>query len=293
MIGSLVVLVLASMVGVPSAAAQVCGNGLLELGESCDDGNTAAGDCCSSTCVLAPVGVVCRAAASPCDVAERCTGVLDVCPADSGPAPDSDGDGRCDPLDGCPTVSDPQPLDRDFDGIGDACDPCTNVAGAEIRTTRLRIRGLSVPAGNERIKLKGTFAVATTPVFDPIQRGMRFVVASADTTVIDVVIPPGELDPMSDPDERRGWQQRGTIYQYTDRAGTAGGIQRVVARQVGSDLRVMVLGRGGSYPLPVGEPEIVMTFVADPPTGQRQCADVVFGANRCRFKNAGSKLVCH
>src|SRR5262249_27857298 len=33
-------------------AAPVCGNGVLEAGEACDDGNTANGDCCSSTCTL-------------------------------------------------------------------------------------------------------------------------------------------------------------------------------------------------------------------------------------------------
>jgi uncharacterized delta-60 repeat protein len=30
----------------------ICGNGILEPGEQCDDGNTADGDCCSSTCQL-------------------------------------------------------------------------------------------------------------------------------------------------------------------------------------------------------------------------------------------------
>ena len=31
---------------------EVCGNGVLDFGEECDDGNTADGDCCSSTCKL-------------------------------------------------------------------------------------------------------------------------------------------------------------------------------------------------------------------------------------------------
>src|SRR5262249_46012526 len=30
----------------------VCGNGVVEAGETCDDGNTAAGDCCSPTCTF-------------------------------------------------------------------------------------------------------------------------------------------------------------------------------------------------------------------------------------------------
>ncbi len=34
--------------------ASVCGNGLLEVGEQCDDSNTDAGDCCSATCTFEP-----------------------------------------------------------------------------------------------------------------------------------------------------------------------------------------------------------------------------------------------
>ncbi|MFM8409674.1 MAG: M12 family metallo-peptidase, partial [Alphaproteobacteria bacterium] len=43
-----------------------CGNGILDPGEDCDDGNTVDGDCCSATCTFEPVG-------SPCDDGEQCT----------------------------------------------------------------------------------------------------------------------------------------------------------------------------------------------------------------------------
>lgn len=33
-----------------------CGNGILQAGEFCDDGNVASGDCCSATCTNEPVG---------------------------------------------------------------------------------------------------------------------------------------------------------------------------------------------------------------------------------------------
>ncbi|MFM8409891.1 MAG: hypothetical protein ACKOCT_06400, partial [Alphaproteobacteria bacterium] len=59
-----------------------CGNGQFEAGESCDDGNTANGDCCSSTCTFESAATVCRAASGACDVAETCTGSSATCPAD-------------------------------------------------------------------------------------------------------------------------------------------------------------------------------------------------------------------
>jgi len=41
----------------------VCGNGIIDVGETCDDGNTIDGDGCSSTCQSGPTciadGVVC------------------------------------------------------------------------------------------------------------------------------------------------------------------------------------------------------------------------------------------
>lgn len=55
----------------PPRAAATCGDGVLEPGEACDDGNRDDGDCCSSTCLW-------EAAGSPCvDDGEPCT--RDVC----------------------------------------------------------------------------------------------------------------------------------------------------------------------------------------------------------------------
>jgi uncharacterized delta-60 repeat protein len=43
-----------------------CGNGTVELGEACDDGNAADGDCCTSRCALAPAGTACTTDGDAC-----------------------------------------------------------------------------------------------------------------------------------------------------------------------------------------------------------------------------------
>jgi cysteine-rich repeat protein len=65
-----------------AAAASLCGNGNLDAGEQCDDGNRLSGDCCSPTCRIEDAGTVCRAAAGACDVVETCTGDSPTCPTD-------------------------------------------------------------------------------------------------------------------------------------------------------------------------------------------------------------------
>jgi len=65
-----------------------CGNGILEIGEDCDDGNGLDGDCCTSSCTIEPAATVCRPAANTCDVDEVCDGISGLCPADTLPPTD-------------------------------------------------------------------------------------------------------------------------------------------------------------------------------------------------------------
>jgi len=48
------------------AACPECGDGTIQVGEDCDDGNTAGGDCCDATCRAEPNG-------NPCDDGSQCT----------------------------------------------------------------------------------------------------------------------------------------------------------------------------------------------------------------------------
>jgi cysteine-rich repeat protein len=60
-----------------------CGDGTVDSGEQCDDGNTTNADCCSDSCQFESSATVCRPASGDCDEAEICTGSTAACPGDS------------------------------------------------------------------------------------------------------------------------------------------------------------------------------------------------------------------
>lgn len=77
-----------------------CGNGALDPGEACDDGNRTDGDCCSATCGAEPAGSACDdgdlcSQSSGCDGAGACAG--------SDPVTCGDDGGQC----GTPATCDP------------------------------------------------------------------------------------------------------------------------------------------------------------------------------------------
>ncbi len=89
-----------------------CGNGMVDATEDCEDGNTAAGDCCSPTCQFNPSGSACAADTNAC--------TRDVC----------DGAGHCQHLpdaSGSPCTDD---LNGCTDDVCDAGGQCTHPANA-------------------------------------------------------------------------------------------------------------------------------------------------------------------
>lgn len=60
----------------------ICGNGIIDPSEQCDDGsnNGGAGSCCTTDCQLAAAFTVCDASDGPCELAAVCSGNSALCP---------------------------------------------------------------------------------------------------------------------------------------------------------------------------------------------------------------------
>ena len=79
-------------------ALALCGDGYVDTGEECDDGNIYDGDCCSSACRSAPDGTVCEDG-DLCTTGDSCHGGS----CRGGPPLPCEPCGTCDPSSGCLT----------------------------------------------------------------------------------------------------------------------------------------------------------------------------------------------
>src|SRR5438876_263449 len=121
-------------------AGACCGNGVIDPGEDCDDGNQVNGDCCSSNCKFEPATTLCRPAAGPCDVADFCTGTSAACPSDAKKkSVCRAAAGPCDVAERCDGTHDTCPADafksadtecRAAAGVCDTAESCTGTDAA-------------------------------------------------------------------------------------------------------------------------------------------------------------------
>lgn len=255
----------------------LCGNGVLEDGETCDDGNQADGDCCSASCqadasdtdcaddalpctadvcdgagscIHPPdhAGAVCRAAAASCDVAETCDGASPDCPADA-LAPDGTGcsDGTfCNGQETCaggvchPGVT---PCELACDEATGACTPdCPPTPRLDCRQSTVAL--LQLKPDRERLRWSWAKGAATAVAeLGAPDTGTDFAlcVYGADgTPLLRAAIPAG---PRWRPLGTRGWR-------YADSAASAAGIYkgRLLAGAAGR-AKLLFKGRGPALPV--------------------------------------------
>src|SRR2546430_9986559 len=111
--------------------AHVCGNGVVDLGEQCDDGNLVAGDYCSPTWPFDPAGQAC--ANNPCISGSTCDGAAACLGGTPNTLPCHDGN-ACTTADACAggvCVGGPPPNCNDGNVCTtDSCNPATGCVNA-------------------------------------------------------------------------------------------------------------------------------------------------------------------
>lgn len=280
----------------PSDALAAGGTVCRAVAGGCDVAETCGG--ASTACpadTLAAAGTVCRPVADACDAAESCTGSSAACPADVRPF-DADADGTCDADDSCPNTSNPFQADGDGDGLGDACDPCTNMVPIFTDTVKLRLTRVLAPAGDDKLRLAGTLRL-TPPLqskFAPLTYGARVLVVTKDgRPVLDVTLP---NTPYSEA-TRSGWTGRGNgrSFVYRNRgAEPLGGLVRVVLRKtsVPGGVRFVVRGKLGTYPVAAAELPLHATVILDAPFATTGACAETPSAGACAARAGGSSVRC-
>jgi len=228
---------------------------------------------------------ICRPSSGACDPEETCNEAGAACPADVG-EPDSDGDEVCDSADACPDQSDPAQADGDADGLGDACDPCTNIVPVFASRSKIRIQGLDTPPGDDRFVFKGKISVPTTPPINPAANGIRLLLDDAGANVLDVVVPGG-------PEWKTG--RSGNSWRYRSPGGP-GGVVKIRVRRLAAKpgtLKFRVVGRAGTLAVTRARIPVKGTFVVDSPMAQTgQCGETQYDGSRCVFSRSGRSLRC-
>jgi len=119
-----------------------CGNGVVTAGEPCDDGNDVNADCCSNTCQSASPGSSCDldgnlCTADQCNGSGGCTATEQAVQCDDGNQ--CNGNESCNPLSGCIAGTTPNPLPS-------ACSGCCST-GASSCTGPIDAAGCSSVEG--------------------------------------------------------------------------------------------------------------------------------------------------
>ncbi len=210
------------------------------------------------------------------------------------------------PADNCLNVFNPEQSDDDLDGRGEACDPCTNIAGQRNMHDKHQVVfnkiHLDSKSGNDRLAIKGDFVLGDGGDFlllNPGNDGARVVVTSdalIDRLDIDV---PGEMH--TGARNTRGWRYRPSnkVWKFVDRSAVpVNGLRKFLikdkSKRSPGQVRIQLRGRNGNYPIAVDDPPLRASVVLGDITASLagDCGETAFDGSDCEFNRRGHKLVC-
>ncbi len=238
-----------------SGSRSLCGNGTVDPGEDCDDGNVMDGDCCSSTCRFEPAGVACGGTgvcgAMSCNGTGTCQNVpATVCGTTC--LPGSCGGGSCvqslAPAGTACSADGNACTVEACDGAGNcvsqsavtcpACQSCDEFAGCidhpQIGCASLPVRPLRLRTGDatrHKVAFAARDPALVTYFLDPVNGPSGAVLCVFDMTsatartLTDAVVPAGGTC--------RGkpcWKAIRDGYQYRDPDATHDGVSAITLR---------------------------------------------------------------
>ncbi|MGH7786060.1 MAG: hypothetical protein ACRERC_04290 [Candidatus Binatia bacterium] len=237
--------------GPDCAACLVCGNGAVQMGEQCDDGNTVNGDCCDSSCQYEAFNSPCPADSDVCtddvcDGAGAC-GVFNTAP--------------CDDLDACTTsdacdsagtcVGGPPPNCNDSNACSqDSCNSGSGCVNAFTPVGSCKVAGKSIlllknntsDDGKDKLIWKWLKGANTTlpELGTPTGATAYTLCLYAGTASAAVAIPAG---PPS-------WQVLGSKgFKFKSATGLPDGAQKVVLKSGATGkAKALVKGKGTDLP---------------------------------------------
>jgi hypothetical protein len=199
--------------------------------------------------------------------------------------------------DNCAYVYNPGQTDSDYDSMGEACDPCTNVGGFQDFTSRRaavtfgRVYQDRI-VGNDTMAVRGEFDLPPATSFgtlDPSAEGARIVVEGANGAVLsDIRLPAG----IKQAGSVKGWKidPRGNKFRYVDQSTErVGGIVKLIAKDMSKKIprrvRIAVKGRDGNYPVaPENAPvRVVVVLGNSDASKQGACGETAFASDACRL----------